>query len=550
MRRSARRTLTFSEPPPAKKKRSADVTERVLRKRLESPKTPVPVSSKSVQKEVSKKKATPKHVKENGVDSHECDGCQKKFQSHTSVLKHKYYCPNKTEPAATPNNSSTPLSSVKRATNGQTKIRSKSLPQVNAKQGKTVNAKMPSSSPKVKSKSTELPNGVETPKAKASRKKVPIITPAPKNNPSKSKVAEKTPKTAPKIACEQEELKFDDVTVTPGRPLRSSRKSSTAVVMEDQIEASFLEALSPDQRVRVAEQKCPFCSKHYVYRSNFKKHLIEGCDTADVDEPSDTSVPLKTTKENGKVEKASVSTNNISKEKKRPKEETILKKVKKVPEKKTSVKQKVGKNAKVSSKKGKSTKPVAGKKSLNAEKKVIKKSKSALKTKTTPSGVEEKSATSEEINGEPCETLNNENSDEISKVTEETKSTSLNDENLTDKDTVPEANEVEMEKADEVDSLSKNSEIIPSDEVNISHEKEENRVLEIQNSDVIEPTIIENKKEHVIQEEPFFVEKQLTSEQDKVTCYQKDASSEENLLLATESNSKQVKRLFINKNTF
>ena len=82
--------------------------------------------------------------------------------------------------------------------------------------------------------------------------------------------------------------------MTPPRPVRLSRKSSN-LNMEDQVEASFLEALSPEQRVRVGEQKCPFCKKHYVYRSNFKKHLVEGCDSVDVEEekPSSSQAPSK-----------------------------------------------------------------------------------------------------------------------------------------------------------------------------------------------------------------------------------------------------------------
>ena len=96
------------------------------------------------------------------------------------------------------------------------------------------------------------------------------------------------------------------------------------LVMEDQVEASFLEALSPEQRVRVAEQKCPFCTKHYVYRSNFKRHLLEGCDTIDVDETSANLTPTTTKKliedKQNKEKKSSV----LTMERKEKRTETFL----------------------------------------------------------------------------------------------------------------------------------------------------------------------------------------------------------------------------------
>lgn len=57
----------------------------------------------------------------------------------------------------------------------------------------------------------------------------------------------------------------------------------------DDVDSTFLEALSPEQQIKVSEQKCPFCSKKYVYKSNFKKHLLEGCDTADVVDAADAA---------------------------------------------------------------------------------------------------------------------------------------------------------------------------------------------------------------------------------------------------------------------
>lgn len=58
------------------------------------------------------------------------------------------------------------------------------------------------------------------------------------------------------------------------RPLRSNR-----AVPENIVESSFLEALSVEQRKHVSNNTCPFCLKHYTYKSNFRKHLIEGCNT-------------------------------------------------------------------------------------------------------------------------------------------------------------------------------------------------------------------------------------------------------------------------------
>ena len=71
---------------------------------------------------------------------------------------------------------------------------------------------------------------------------------------------------------------------TAKRPVRSTRKTS---LISDSLsaEAGLLEALSPQQRLQVKEQRCPFCAKHYVYKSNFNKHLLEGCDP--VDDPID-----------------------------------------------------------------------------------------------------------------------------------------------------------------------------------------------------------------------------------------------------------------------
>ena len=94
-------------------------------------------------------------------------------------------------------------------------------------------------------------------------------------------------------------VEVEDTTAST-RPVRSSRRTfslSGDSLVNGDIEKSFLEALLPEQRIKIAEQTCPFCSKHYVYRNNFKKHLLEGCDTPDAEE----STPSKTVTEEAKT---------------------------------------------------------------------------------------------------------------------------------------------------------------------------------------------------------------------------------------------------------
>ena len=242
LRRSTRRVLSFPDQPSLKKKKSA-APKRILRQRS-LPAPPVTVTpSKSPKKKVVKSPLL------ETSDTYECDGCHKQFQSHTSVLKHKHYCPNKS--------------------NVDVKI-SNSLPQA---------AAVPPINGKAKGKTVPAAQ-IERPKSK---------TPVPlkKSNPNKSKKAKSKRDKVKTERVEEPELVSAG---SSGRPIRASRKSSATLVMEDQVEASFLEALSPEQRLRVADQRCPFCSKHYVYRSNFKKHLIEGCDTTDTNESESASI--------------------------------------------------------------------------------------------------------------------------------------------------------------------------------------------------------------------------------------------------------------------
>lgn len=258
--------------------------------------------------EVKRKTASmdTKSTSKSATDLHECDGCQKKFQSHTSVLKHKHYCPKKvTESIEGPERISAP---TKKLISVTTKAQTKKLIQDSDKNKSHVG------SPSTKRKSDVLPsslvkdsksalltriNGNHSTVSNAQKKKSnkPPTPAAPTQvasakPPVKSKVLSKNvsgstksqSKTTKNASVKDEKEAEETPVVLERRPVRSSRKVSMMLVMEDQVEASFLEALSPEQRVRVTEQRCPFCSKHYVYRSNFKRHLLEGCDAIDVDE--------------------------------------------------------------------------------------------------------------------------------------------------------------------------------------------------------------------------------------------------------------------------
>ena len=95
----------------------------------------------------------------------------------------------------------------------------------------------------------------------------------------------------------------------------------------DDVDSTFLEALSPVQQIKVSEQKCPFCSKKYVYKSNFKKHLLEGCDAVDiVDETVNTKSPLvppKNIKKKASTSAAPPKTSKIKRITKSPSMKTV-----------------------------------------------------------------------------------------------------------------------------------------------------------------------------------------------------------------------------------
>ncbi|XP_057367121.1 uncharacterized protein LOC130688170 [Daphnia carinata] len=308
LRRSARRVLSFSEPPPTKKKKVI-VTKRLLRQRVSLQQANASVIPMSPHNNVKKRttlivaSSTPKST----TDLHECDGCQKKFKSHTSVLKHKHYCPKKLiESMEDRAQISAPEEKQKSVT---TKVQTKKLSQDSGKMKTIVG------SPSNKRKSDVLPSSPVNGSRSAAytringshatisnvQKKKSTSSPSPaissqvfsakspvkstllKKDSGSTKSHRKTTKNGP--VKEKRETNETPLALER-RPVRSSRKVSMVLVMEDQVEASFLEALSPEQRVRVTEQRCPFCSKHYVYRSNFKRHLLEGCDAIDEDELS------------------------------------------------------------------------------------------------------------------------------------------------------------------------------------------------------------------------------------------------------------------------
>jgi hypothetical protein len=316
--------------------------------------------SKSVQIEVKKKNGVSVNSKSTSkitVDVHECDGCQKQFQSHTSVLKHKHYCPKKSnESSAVPNNATTPVSS-KNQSNGLSKAQTKilayetvktepNLKRSNSKRKSEVLSTSPIKKPKVTvpSDTKGIPSSNSISPKKTSRKSVSSATPTQVSlakTPAKPKSTLKSiagPAKSNWSTIKNGNQEIEEIAVaSEGRPVRSSRRVSMTLAMEDQVEASFLEALSPEQRVRVAEQKCPFCSKHYVYRSNFKRHLLEGCDTIDVDEPSVNLTPTNNKKPSddkiNKEKKSSVSSSSILKVERKEKRQTIESDLKKVENK-------------------------------------------------------------------------------------------------------------------------------------------------------------------------------------------------------------------------
>lgn len=308
LRRSARRVLSFSEPPPTKKKKGI-VTKRLLRQRVSLQQVNGSVTPVRPHNDVKKRttlivaNSTPK----SSTDLHECDGCQKKFQSHTSVLKHKHYCPKKLIESM---EGRTQLSAPeKKQSSVRTKVQTKKLIQdsgkVKSNVGSSSNKRKSDALPSSpvndsRSASHDRTNGSHPTISNAQKKKSTSF-PSPAmpsqvlsaKSPIKSKLlkkdsgSSKSHRKTTKNGSVKEERETEETPVAvERRPVRSSRKVSMVLVMEDQVEASFLEALSPEQRVRVTEQRCPFCSKHYVYRSNFKRHLLEGCDAIDEDELS------------------------------------------------------------------------------------------------------------------------------------------------------------------------------------------------------------------------------------------------------------------------
>ncbi len=327
--------------------------------------------SNSVQSEVKKKNGVSVNSKSTSkiaVDVHECDGCQKQFQSHTSVLKHKHYCPKKSnESSGVPNNAATPVSS-KNQSNGLSKAQTKilayetvktepNLGRPNTKRKSEVLSTSPIKKLKVAVPSEDInhrsPSSNSDSPKKISRKSVSSATPTQVSlakTPAKPKSSLKSiagPAKSNRSTTKKGNQEIEEIAVAAeGRPVRSSRKVSMTLAMEDQVEASFLEALSPEQRVRVAEQKCPFCSKHYVYRSNFKRHLLEGCDTIDVDEPSVNLTPTSQYKKPSddkinKEKKSSVSSSSVLKVERKEKRQTIesdLKNIEKKPLKKKNSK--------------------------------------------------------------------------------------------------------------------------------------------------------------------------------------------------------------------
>ena len=364
------------------KKKLISITKRILRQRIESPQINGTEVLKSVQSEGKEKNgvlANAKSTSKITLVSHECDGCQKQFQSHSSVLKHKHYCSKKLSESSLNNHTSTPVLPSKNKKNGSSKAQTKILdydsPKTEGNLGCSNLKRKPdvlsgTSTKKSKISVPSYTNGSshssnsDSPK-KVSKKSVSSSTSAqvlsvkipvkPKSSLKNIASPTKSHRSTAKNGFRKESSETDEITVaSEGRPVRSSRRLSMTLVMEDQVEASFLEALSPEQRVRVAEQKCPFCTKHYVYRSNFKRHLLEGCDTIDVDETSANLTPTTTKKlievKQNKEKKSSV----LTMERKEKRTETLEKGLQKIgnkplkkknSQKEKTVEEQIGKGA-------------------------------------------------------------------------------------------------------------------------------------------------------------------------------------------------------------
>ena len=149
-------------------------------------------------------------------------------------------------------------------------------------------------------------------------------------------VKEVTTPSSSKSVKKESVVEAEKVEPSPsGRPFRTSRNVAMSLMkgsLVDDVDSTFLEALSPEQQIKVSEQKCPFCSKKYVYKSNFKKHLLEGCDTVDVvDEAVSVKSPLVPPKNAKRKTSTNAATPKTSKIKRVAKSPSKEKKVAPVP---------------------------------------------------------------------------------------------------------------------------------------------------------------------------------------------------------------------------
>lgn len=310
--------------------------------------------------------------KPKGDGLYKCKGCKKKFLVYSSVLKHQHYCANlkadrkadddeslsssprqspSKDAAVKPKKSTTPDNGKQKPRQHvpEAKLKGGTSPTSPKCNGNSLSPSTPSGS--VVKRKVGRPPGKSSDSVKSKKLAAEAeLAVKPKQNGLTKPAVISTPELHP----------------SPARPLRSSRKSAT-FIMEDQVESSFLvtsscltfflnvlplildcsfvlqEALSPEQRVNVAEQTCPFCLKRYVYRSNFKKHLIEGCgepassSATPVKAPTETkggigngpSAPLSVPAAKEKKQKGAVTSKTNSVSRKEEKDKVLLKKKKK-----------------------------------------------------------------------------------------------------------------------------------------------------------------------------------------------------------------------------
>jgi len=430
--KNAKRELFFtSKDGKKKKKRKTEPNldeKRVLRSKTEVANSKVNV--KSLKKEVLKQVSKPKKKKlarALGDPLHECDACHKQFKSQTSVLKHKHYCPNNTvatssEPedqddedfvppvsASSSSRKSLPAEINKPASSSSVKSKKKSPPSSEPKSKLNANGTTPSRRGNLAQAEAAKKGTSPKPAKKSIQNATPSKIKTSNEKNLKIKVKEEvdvTPKKSktPKKASEEEAL-------VTARPIRLSRKTMTPLVMEDQVEAHFNEALSPEQRVQVAEQICPFCIKHYVYKSNFKKHLLEGCNSnGEPERPPSVNnhitVPVDTpkrpvpssSKKSLSPANANIVNGHSSKEEKRKKEKiasAVPKKKKKEELQRLNGHSKKAKNAKDGLKKSSKWKEVTAvkkKKTIQAVPKKTGKITNGLKMKKKASIASKKSA--------------------------------------------------------------------------------------------------------------------------------------------------------------